>query len=86
MVSLDTPKKNKQFAESVGAGFVLLSDPDKSNAKKFGVLGFAGMYTKRWTYFIDGTGKVVKIDKDVRTGSHGQDVVKTLGELGFPKR
>jgi peroxiredoxin Q/BCP len=86
MVSLDTPEKNKEFADSVGAKFVLLSDPDKSSAKKFGVLGLGGMWTKRWTYYIDGKGNVVKIDKQVNTDTHGEDIVTTLGELGFPKR
>ena len=86
MVSLDSPEKNKQFADSVGAHFVLLTDLDKSSAKALGVLGVGGLWTKRWTFYIDGEGDVVKIDKDVDPQNHGQDVVKALGELGFPKR
>ena len=86
MVSLDSAEKNKAFAESVGASFVLLSDPDKTESEKFGVLGLGGLFTKRWTFYIDPTGVIRKIDKDVRTGSHGQDIVRTLGELGFPRR
>ena len=86
MVSLDTPEKNKEFAESVGAGFVLLSDPEKVGSKELGVLAFGGMWAKRWTFYIDGKGVVVKIDKDVQTATHGQDVLEALDELGFPKR
>ncbi len=86
MVSLDTPEKNKEFAESVGANFVLLSDPDKSSAKEYGVLGFGGMWTKRWTFYIDGKGKLLEIDKNVDPGNHGEDVVETLGRLSLPKR
>ena len=86
MVSLDTVEKNKAFAESVGANFVLLSDPGKTESEKFGVVGLGGLYTKRWTFYIDPAGVVRKIDKNVRTGSHGQDIVRTLGELGFSKR
>ena len=56
MVSLDDAEKNKAFAESVGASFVLLSDPEKENAEKYGVLGLGGFYTKRFTYYIDRNG------------------------------
>jgi len=86
MVSLDDADKNRAFADSVGAGFVLLSDPDKLVAEKYGVIGLGGLYARRWTYFIDRTGIVRYIDKDVSTSTHGPDVVRKLGELGFPKR
>lgn len=86
MVSLDDVEKNRAFAESVGAGFVLLSDPDKEVAQKYGVLALGGLYARRWTFYIDGDGIVRHIDKDVDTATHGQDVVRRLGELGFPKR
>ncbi len=86
MVSLDSPEKNKAFAESVGASFVLLSDPDKSESEQFGVLGLGGLFTKRWTFYIDPSGVIRKVDKDVNTSTHGEDIVRTLGELGFPKR
>jgi peroxiredoxin Q/BCP len=86
MVSLDDAEKNRAFAESVGAGFVLLSDPSKESARRYGVLAALGIYTKRWTFFIDGEGIVRKIDKDVATKTHGEDVVRSLGELGFPRR
>jgi peroxiredoxin Q/BCP len=86
MVSLDDPEKNKAFAESVGAGFVLLSDPDKKSAEKYGVLGLGGLYTKRWTFYIDSKGVIQKIDKNVDTQTHGEDVVESLAELGFVKK
>ena len=85
MVSLDSPEKNKDFAESVGARFVLLSDPDKQSAKRFGVLALGGFYARRWTFYIDGEGIIRSIDKDVDTATHGEDVVRELDRLGFPK-
>lgn len=85
MVSLDTPAKNREFAESVGAGFVLLGDPEKKSAEKFGVLGSGGTWTKRWTIYIDGAGVVRKIDREVSPETHGENVVKTLDTLGFPR-
>ena len=36
--STDTPQKNKEFAESLGADFPILGDPDKAAAEPYGVL------------------------------------------------
>ena len=36
--SVDTPELNKQFAESLDLDYPILSDPDKSVAKAYGVL------------------------------------------------
>jgi peroxiredoxin Q/BCP len=86
MVSLDDSEKNLKFAESLDGNFPLLSDPDKVAAKAYGVLGFAGLYTKRWTFYIDIDGVIRHIDKDVETETAGQDIVKQLATLGFPLR
>ena len=86
MVSLDSPEKNRDFAESVGASFVLLSDPGKQNAKEFGVLALGGLFAKRWTFYIDSKGVIRYIDKQVKTSTHGEDVVRKLTELAFPRR
>ena len=81
MVSLDSPEKNRKFAESVGAGFVLLSDPGKKSAKAFGVLALGGFFAKRWTFYIGKDGKILAIDKKVKAASHGEDIAKRLKEL-----
>lgn len=86
MVSLDTPEKNRDFAESVGASFVLLSDEGKQTAERYGVLAMGGLYARRVTFYIDAAGKIVHIDRDVDTETHGPDVIRKLSELGFPKR
>jgi len=86
MVSLDDADRNRAFAESVGAGFVLLSDPEKQVADEYGVLALGGLYARRWTFYIDEAGIVRFIDKDVSTSTHGQDVAARLAELGFPLR
>jgi len=86
MVSLDDPEKNLAFAKSLDGNFPLLSDPKKQAAEAYGVLGFAGLYTKRWTFYIDVEGVIRYIDKDVATGTAGQDIAKRLAALGFPKR
>jgi peroxiredoxin Q/BCP len=86
MVSLDTPEKNRAFAESLGTEQVLLSDPTGAVAKAYGVLALGGLYAKRITVYIDLGGVVRYIDEDVDVGSAGQDIARRLGELGFPKR
>ncbi len=40
----------------------------------------------RWTFYIGPDGKIVFIDKAVKTTSAGQDVAAKLGELGVAKR
>ncbi len=86
MVSLDDPEKNRAFAESLETSQVLLSDPSGLVADAYGVRGFGGLYSRRWTFYIDREGVIREIDKDVRVGSAGQDIARKLGELGFPKR
>jgi peroxiredoxin Q/BCP len=86
MVSLDAPEKNREFAEGLGAKHVLLSDPSGETAKAYGVAGFGGLFAKRWTFYIDRDGVIRAIDKNVSTGTAGQDVARKLGELGFPRR
>ena len=85
MASLDDAEKNKAFAESLDGDFPLLSDPDKQAAKAYGVLGPAGAYTKRWTFYIDRAGVIRHIDKSVDTASAGPDIVKQLDPLELSK-
>ena len=85
MVSLDDAEKNKSFADSVGANFVLLSDPGKKHAEAYGVLAFGGLYAKRVTFYLDRAGVIRFIDTDVDTETHGEDIVRKLGELGIER-
>jgi len=85
MVSGDPPDRNAEFAKSVDAKHVLLSDADGSVAEAYGVSGLGG-YAKRWTFYIDKDGVVRAIDTEVATDTAGADIAKKLGELGFPKK
>jgi peroxiredoxin Q/BCP len=85
-VSLDTPEKNREFAESLGAKHVLLSDPSGETARAYGVAGIGGLFAKRWTFYVDPGGVIREIDRNVATATAGQDMARKLGELGFPKR
>src|SRR5262245_61705518 len=84
--SNDPVQKNTDFAKSLSADYPILSDPDSSVAKQYGVLNAAGTAAQRWTYYIGADGKLLFIDKAVKTDSHGADVATKLGELGVAKK
>lgn len=85
MVSLDDADRNRAFAASLGADLPVLSDPDGRVAKDYGVLALGGLYARRWTFYIDRTGVIRKIDQEVSTETAGADVIRTLQELDFPR-
>lgn len=81
--SVDTTQTNRQFAESLGIDYPILSDPGKAVARAYGVLGATG-FPARWTFYIGRDGRILDVDKHVRPGSHGPDVVGKLTALGVP--
>ena len=85
MASVDAPAENKAFAEKNGATFAILSDPGKQMVANYGALSDAG-YARRWTYYINEQGVIVKIDKNVDPRTAGASLVKHLEALGVPVR
>ena len=84
--SCDPVAKNKDFAKSLDLDYPILSDPDGSIAKKFGVAREGGNPTaNRVTFIVGKDGKILAIDDAVKTTSHGQDIAKKLEELGVEK-
>jgi peroxiredoxin Q/BCP len=90
MISVDTLQENKAFAEKEHADFPMLANPEKNVAFAYGVISpdtpADRQFAKRWTFYIDPTGKIALIDKQVRPVSSGQDIVTHLGELKVPER
>jgi peroxiredoxin Q/BCP len=82
---VDDAKTNKEFAGHVEADYPILADPSTEVAKAYGVIGAMG-FANRWTFYIGPDGKILYIDKSVRTSSAGQDVAAKLSELGVAKR
>jgi peroxiredoxin Q/BCP len=78
--SVDTPRVNAEFADALGLAFPILSDPARTVARAYGVLGASG-FASRWTFYIAADGRIVDIDKHVRVRSHGRDVAARLKEL-----
>ncbi len=80
--SVDTAQVNADFARTLGLTYPILSDPDRTMARAYGVLGASG-FASRWTFFVAADGRIVHIDKQVRPSSHGSDVAARLMELGI---
>jgi len=84
--SCDPAELNKKFAESLSADYPILSDPDGTVAKAYGIYNPERKAAQRWTFYIGQDGKILAIDKTVKTESHGTDVAAKLGELGVAKK
>lgn len=82
---MDDAETNRGFAEHVGADYPILSDPAKTVAQAYGVLTPAG-FASRWTFYVGSDGKILAIDKQVKTSTAGPDVAAKLAELGVAKR
>jgi peroxiredoxin len=90
MISVDTLEENKAFALKEQADFPMLANPDKKVAFAYGVIPPDAppdrQFARRWTFYIDPSGKIAMIDNQVRPASSGQDIVTHLGELKVPER
>lgn len=84
--SCDTPERNAEFAQSLGLGYPVLSDPTSAVAKAYGVVSLLRPWPHRWTFYIGVDGRILNIDKDVHTDTHGQDVAQRLEELGMARK
>ncbi len=84
--STDSPEKNKKFAESLGADFPILSDPDGKVADSYGVRMPLVGAASRWTFYVGKDGRILDIDKNVKAATHGEAVAKRLAELGVSRR
>ena len=90
MISVDTLDDNKAFAAKEHADFPMLANPDKKVAMAYGVIPADApadrQFARRWTFYIDPTGKIALIDRQVRPASSGEDIVTHLQELKIPER
>ena len=90
MASVDTLADNKAFAEKEHADFPMLANPDKNVAFAYQVIASDApperQFARRYTYYIDPTGKIAFIDKAVKPATSGQDIVTHLQELKVPER
>ena len=40
----------------------------------------------RWTFYIGTDGRILHVDKQISTSTHGRDVARRLAELGIARR
>ncbi|MFL6141367.1 MAG: peroxiredoxin [Labedaea sp.] len=79
-ISPDPVDKQKQFSDKHSFDFPLLSDPDGSVARKFGVRrSFGPLLTKRQTFVIDTDGTVLEVIKsELRMAVHADKALAAL--------
>lgn len=80
-ISLDSVKDQATFHKKEELNFSLLSDPDGSAARKYGVLPEGSSYPGRKTFLIDRKGILRHISEKVDVTNHGDDVVELLLQL-----
>jgi thioredoxin-dependent peroxiredoxin len=85
MASVDTPEKNKAFADQEQANFPMLSDPSHATAMAYGVAGPTGT-AKRWTFFIGPDGKILHVETVGHTTDAGTYLAAKLTELNVKKK
>ena len=83
-VSPDSPEVHARFRKKYGLTFPLLSDPEKTLAKAYGVwvkkmnYGREYMGVERSTFFVDRSGVVKKAWRRVRVPGHVDEVVHSV--------
>lgn len=79
-------KTNTDFAKSLELDYPILSDPDRTVAKAYGLLAPGRNNPQRWTFVIGKDGKILHIDRSVKSARHGEDIAQKLEELGVARR
>lgn len=83
-ISPDKPSAQKKFKGKFGFPFHLLSDEDKSVAKRFGVLKEKSMYGRKYmgiertTFVIGGDGKIKAVISGIKADEHPQAALAAL--------
>ena len=80
-ISYDPPAENRAFAEKFRLPFLLLSDSDRSLAKKVGAERFLLPYPKRISYLVGADGRILRAYEKVRPSEHAAEVLADLGRL-----
>ncbi len=83
--SVDNPDTNAEFAASLDLDYPVLSDPTRDTARAWGVLDASG-FARRWTFVVGPDGRILAIDRQVSSGSHGSDIGTMLKALGVQER
>jgi peroxiredoxin Q/BCP len=78
-ISADQVDRQNEFAAENSLGFPLLSDPDRSVAKQFGVKRMGPLPTKRATFVIDTDRTVLAvIASETNMNTHADEALQVL--------
>ena len=83
-ISGDDAASHERFAQKFGLTFLLLSDPDHTVCKAYGVYKHKSMYGRtfwgieRTTFLIDEQGRIAQIFSKVRVDGHLEEVLTAL--------
>ena len=82
-VSVDNTDSHARFAKKYRLPFPLLADKDGKVADSYGALTNLGLIkiAKRYTFLIDGKGKIAKTYLKVDTSRHSQEIIDDLTQL-----
>ncbi len=80
-MSLDDVAALAAFAQAQELAFPLLSDPDGSAARKYGVLMEDRPFARRVTFVIDDKGILRHVDEKVDVSKHGEDIAGLIEKL-----
>ena len=86
-ISMDSVKRQNNFAKKQNFPYQLLSDPDKTVIQAFGAWGTKKFMGKvydgilRSSFLIDEEGKIAHVFSKVKTKTHGEDVLSLLSSL-----
>lgn len=79
-ISIDDVSKQKQFSDKHGFDYPLLSDPDQTVAKMFGVARSISLLPTKRVTFIIGTNReiIAKISSELRMNAHADRALEIL--------
>jgi len=78
-ISADQVDRQKEFDDKNGLGYPLLSDPDHTIARQFGVARFGPLPNKRTTFVIDTDRRVVgRIASETNMNTHADEALHLL--------
>ena len=80
-ISFDDVASQAAFAKAQKLNFTLLSDPDGSVAKKYGVMMGRRRFARRRTFVIDDKGVLRHIARKVDVRKHGEELAKIIRKL-----
>lgn len=78
-ISADPVERQQRFSERNGFDFPLLSDPDRTIAKRFGVKRPGPLFNRRATFVIDADGRLLaEISSETNMNKHADQALAVL--------